>query len=55
MPVQVQPQSSEYNLRIAIHNHGPGDKKYPSPLDVLRLVMALPEGHRDPAYLVEAA
>jgi len=28
----------EYNLRIAIHNHGPGDKRYPSPLDVLRMV-----------------
>ena len=26
------------SLRIAIHNHGPTDKKYPSPLDVLRLV-----------------
>lgn len=28
----------EYNLKIAIHNHGPSDKKYPSPLDVLRMV-----------------
>jgi inosose dehydratase len=28
----------QYDLRIAIHNHGPGDKKYPSPRDVLRLV-----------------
>jgi len=28
----------EYDLRIAIHNHGPSDKHYPSPLDVLRLV-----------------
>jgi inosose dehydratase len=28
----------QYNIRVAIHNHGPGDEKYPSPLDVLRLV-----------------
>jgi inosose dehydratase len=28
----------EYGIRIAIHNHGPTDKKYPSPLDVLKLV-----------------
>lgn len=34
----VEKFAKEYNLRIAIHNHGPGDKKYPSPLDVLRLV-----------------
>jgi len=31
----------QYDIRIAIHNHGPGDKKYPSPLDVLRLVKTL--------------
>jgi sugar phosphate isomerase/epimerase len=34
----VEKMAKEYNLRIAIHNHGPGDKKYPSPLDVLKLV-----------------
>jgi inosose dehydratase len=34
----VEKMAKEYNLRIAIHNHGPGDKKYPSPLDVMRLV-----------------
>jgi sugar phosphate isomerase/epimerase len=34
----VEKLAKEYNIRIAIHNHGPGDKKYPSPLDVLRLV-----------------
>ncbi len=28
----------EYNIRVAIHNHGPGDEKYPSPLDVMKLV-----------------
>jgi inosose dehydratase len=34
----VEKMAKEYDIRIAIHNHGPGDKKYPSPLDVLRLV-----------------
>jgi sugar phosphate isomerase/epimerase len=34
----VEKLAKEYGIRIAIHNHGPGDKKYPSPLDVLRLV-----------------
>ncbi|HEX4644982.1 MAG TPA: sugar phosphate isomerase/epimerase [Verrucomicrobiae bacterium] len=34
----VEKMAKEYNILIAIHNHGPGDKKYPSPLDVLRLV-----------------
>jgi inosose dehydratase len=34
----VEKMAKEYAIRIAIHNHGPGDKKYPSPLDVLRLV-----------------
>jgi len=34
----VEKFAKEYDIRIAIHNHGPGDKKYPSPLDVLRLV-----------------
>jgi sugar phosphate isomerase/epimerase len=28
----------EYDIRIAIHNHGPEDKVWPSPLDVLRSV-----------------
>ncbi len=34
----VEKMAKEYDLLIAIHNHGPGDKRYPSPLDVLRLV-----------------
>ncbi len=34
----VEKLAKQYDRRIAIHNHGPGDKKYPSPLDVLRLV-----------------
>jgi sugar phosphate isomerase/epimerase len=39
----VEKLAREYDLRVAIHNHGPGDKRYPSPLDVLRLVKS-----RDP-------
>jgi inosose dehydratase len=38
----VEGMAKEYDLRVAIHNHGPTDKKYPSPLDVLKLVE-----HRD--------
>jgi inosose dehydratase len=34
----VEKLAKEYKLCIAIHNHGPTDKKYPSPLDVLKLV-----------------
>jgi inosose dehydratase len=34
----VEKFSKQYNIRIAIHNHGPGDQKYPSPLDVMKLV-----------------
>jgi sugar phosphate isomerase/epimerase len=31
----------EYNIRLAIHNHGPEDKIWHSPLDVLRAVQSL--------------
>ena len=34
----VEKLAKEYDIRVAIHNHGPGDKRYPSPLDVLRMV-----------------
>ena len=34
----VEKYVKQHDIRIAIHNHGPGDKRYPSPLDVLRLV-----------------
>jgi inosose dehydratase len=36
----VEKLAKEYDIRIAIHNHGPGDKNYPSPLDVLKLVQS---------------
>jgi sugar phosphate isomerase/epimerase len=38
----VESMAKEFDLRVAIHNHGPSDKKYPSPLDVLKMVE-----HRD--------
>ncbi|MGA9472131.1 MAG: sugar phosphate isomerase/epimerase [Terriglobales bacterium] len=31
----------EYDFRIAIHNHGPEDKLWPSPLDVLKVVNSM--------------
>ena len=31
----------EYDVRIAIHNHGPEDKLWPSPLDVLKVVKGM--------------
>jgi sugar phosphate isomerase/epimerase len=38
---RVEKFVKEYDIRIAIHNHGPEDKVYPSPLDVLKLVKNL--------------
>jgi sugar phosphate isomerase/epimerase len=31
----------DYDMRIAIHNHGPEDKMWPSPLDVLKAVRGM--------------
>ena len=31
----------EYDIRVAIHNHGPEDKEWPSPLDVLAVVKTM--------------
>ena len=31
----------EYDIKLAIHNHGPGDSKYPLPLDAYNLVKDL--------------
>jgi len=28
----------QYNIRLAIHNHGPEDKQWPSPLDILKVI-----------------
>lgn len=34
----VEKKAKEFNILIAIHNHGPTDKTYPSPLDVLAMI-----------------
>ena len=28
----------EYNIKLAIHNHGPGDNKYPTPYDAMKVI-----------------
>ena len=33
--------AKEYDIRVAIHNHGPEDKLWPSPLDILKAVKGL--------------
>ena len=35
---RIEGFAREYDIRIAIHNHGPEDKLWPSPLDVLKAV-----------------
>lgn len=35
---RVEKFAKEFDIRIAIHNHGPEDKQFPSPLDSLRAV-----------------
>lgn len=35
--------AKEYDIRIAIHNHGPEDKVWPSPLDILKSVQKFDE------------
>lgn len=45
IPVSLLPRIEkfvkEYDIRIAIHNHGPEDKLWPSPIDVLNAVKSL--------------
>jgi len=36
--LRIEKFAKEYDIRIAIHNHGPEDKLWPSPLDVLKAV-----------------
>ena len=35
---RIEKYVKEYDIRIAIHNHGPEDKLFPSPLDVLKSI-----------------
>ena len=38
---EVETLVKEYNIRIAIHNHGPEDKHFPTPQSVLEVVRKL--------------
>lgn len=37
----VDEQVKKYNIKVAIHNHGPGDKLYPAPQDVYEKIKSL--------------
>jgi sugar phosphate isomerase/epimerase len=39
----VERFAKEYDIRVAIHNHGPEDKLWPSPLDILKDIQGLDE------------
>jgi sugar phosphate isomerase/epimerase len=38
---RIEKFAREYDIRIAIHNHGPEDKLWPSPLDILKDIKGL--------------
>jgi sugar phosphate isomerase/epimerase len=38
---RVEKFAKQYNIKIAIHNHGPEDKDFPSPYDVLKTVKGM--------------
>jgi len=38
---RVEKFAKQYNIKIAIHNHGPEDKDFPSPYDVLKVVKGM--------------
>ena len=42
---RIEKVVKEYDIRIAIHNHGPEDKIWPSPLDVLKAVTSHGSAH----------
>jgi sugar phosphate isomerase/epimerase len=37
----VEKLAKQFDIYVAIHNHGPGDKRYPSPIDVLKLIQKM--------------
>lgn len=39
----VEKRVKEYDIKVAIHNHGPGDKVYPSPKSIIDKIMDLDE------------
>lgn len=38
---RIEKFAKEYDIRIAIHNHGPEDKLWPSPLDILKDIRSM--------------
>ncbi|HEY2859879.1 MAG TPA: TIM barrel protein [Terracidiphilus sp.] len=38
---RIEKFAKEYDIRVAIHNHGPEDKLWPSPLDILKDIRSL--------------
>jgi len=38
---RIEKFAKQYDIRVAIHNHGPEDKLWPSPLDVLKAVKGM--------------
>jgi len=38
---RIEKFARQYNIRIAIHNHGPEDENFPSPYDVLKAVKGM--------------
>jgi sugar phosphate isomerase/epimerase len=37
----MEPFVKQYDMRLAIHNHGPEDKEWPSPLDILAAISSM--------------
>src|SRR3954469_13991476 len=38
---RIEKFAKQYNIKVAIHNHGPEDENFPSPYDALRAVQGL--------------
>jgi sugar phosphate isomerase/epimerase len=38
---RIEKFAKEYDIRVAIHNHGPEDKLWPSPLDILKDIQGM--------------
>ena len=38
---RIERFAKEYDIRVAIHNHGPEDRHYPSPYDVLKHISSM--------------